>query len=233
MSRKKAAPAFVAEAGGGVQTPAVSATQLVYQGIVRGLERGTFVPGQRLVEGDLADQFDVGRNSVREASQRLAADGIVDLNRNRGASIRMLSLEETHDVLEVAELLTGLLARAAARHARRSPMAAQLDAVLGELEAFVPANDPDAFGRLRRRFYRTLLEIADNRELNRLFPAVQLHIVHAQFRPLNLTALRIADYGKIGRAVLAGSSKEAERAGVQHVRHVRGLIDEMAAQVHE
>ncbi|SAK88947.1 GntR family transcriptional regulator [Caballeronia hypogeia] len=227
---KKKALAASAPAAGVIQSPPVSATQLVYQGIARGLERGSFVPGQRLVEGDLADFFEVGRNSVREALQRLAADGIVDLNRNRGASIRSLSLQETHDVLEVAELLTGLLARVAARNARLSPNAMQLENVLEELDAFMPSSDPEAFGRLRRRFYRTLLELAENSELNRMFPAVQLHIVHAQFRPLNLTALRIADYAKIGQAVLAGNSKEAERAGVQHVRHVRELIDELAAQ---
>lgn len=214
----------------GKPEPAVSAANLVFQGIVRGLERGTFVPAQRLVEAELAERFAVGRNSVREALQRLAAEGIVDLNRNRGASIRSLTLQETHDVLEVAELLTGLLARAAARHAARHEPAAKLQAALDDLSAYEPHTDPAAFGKLRRNFYRALLDMAQHGELNRLFPAVQMPIVHAQYRLADLTAMRIADYLTIGAAVLAGKSREAERAGVAHVRHVRAAIDRLAAQ---
>ena len=59
------------------------------------------MPGQRLVEVDLAAQFGVSRNSVREALQRLAAQGLVDLFRNKGAAIRTLSPQETLEVLDV------------------------------------------------------------------------------------------------------------------------------------
>src|SRR5262245_61823943 len=78
-----------------------SASDTVFFGIMNGLELGSFVPGQRLVETDLVAQFGVGRNSVREALQRLAAEGIVELPRHRGAMIRRLSLQDTLDVLDV------------------------------------------------------------------------------------------------------------------------------------
>ncbi|CAN0625304.1 GntR family transcriptional regulator [Burkholderia multivorans] len=210
--------------------PPVSAANTVFLGIIRGLERRTFVPGQRLVEADLADYFKVGRNSVREALQRLGAEGIVDLSRHRGAAIRLLTRQEMHDVLEVAELLTGLLARAAARNADRSGHAGRLREVLDELAECDAQGDPDAFGKIRRNFYRALLDIADNRELNRLFPAVQMHILHAQYRTPNLVGMRIADYSSIAEAVLDGNCAEAERAGVAHVRHVRDAIDRIAAE---
>jgi DNA-binding GntR family transcriptional regulator len=209
--------------------PPVSAANTVFHGIIRGLERRAFVPAQRLVEADLADFFQVGRNSVREALQRLAAEGIVDLNRHRGATIRSFSQQETQDVLEVAELLTGLLARAAARNASRSAHTAKLREVVDELAAFDLQRDQDAFGKIRRNFYRALLDIAENRELNRLFPAVQMNIVHAQYRTPNLVSMRITDYSKIAAAILDGNSKEAERAGIAHVRHVRDAIDRVTA----
>ena len=43
---------------------------VVYRGIVDGLYRGRYVPGQRLVEADLTRDFEVGRGSVREALLR-------------------------------------------------------------------------------------------------------------------------------------------------------------------
>ena len=51
---------------------------VVYRGIVDGLYRGRYVPGQRLVEADLTRDFEVGRGSVREALSRLAAEGLAD-----------------------------------------------------------------------------------------------------------------------------------------------------------
>jgi DNA-binding GntR family transcriptional regulator len=113
----------------------VSASDQVFFGIVNGLELQKFVPAQRLVEVDLAEQFGVGRNSVREALQRLAAEGMVELHRHKGAVIRSLSMQETLDVLEVAERMTGLLVRAAARGAATSGLKTILSDSLKALKA--------------------------------------------------------------------------------------------------
>src|SRR3546814_18595052 len=70
-----------------------SAADRVYLGILEDLEYHRMVPGQRIVETDLAVQFGVGRNAVREAMQQLAMRGVVDLSPNRSASIRKSSEE--------------------------------------------------------------------------------------------------------------------------------------------
>jgi DNA-binding GntR family transcriptional regulator len=208
--------------------PVRSASDVVFAGLLKGVEARTFVPGQRLVETDLAEQFGVGRNSVREAMQRLAACGIVELSRHRGAAIRRLSPRETDDVLDVAERMTGLLARTACRGSAEPRHRETLERVLRELAQC--GGDPAAFSAARRTFYRTLLEMGDNKELRRLFPTVQMPTVHAQFRLPQLQEIRLEDYGRIARAVLAADAEGAERAAVDHVRHVRlALIAEREA----
>lgn len=205
------------------ERPPCSASDSVFLGIVRGLEIQTFVPGQRLVEADLADQFGVGRNSVREALQRLAAEGIVELLRHRGAAIRSLSLRETLDVLDVAERMTGLLGRAAARACAGGASTCGLQAALQELAAADPG-DLAGFSAARRHFYRALLDLAGNQELRRLFPTIHVPVVHAQYRLPTLQKIRQQDYGRIAAAVLAGDAEAAEAAGGEHVRHVRDAI---------
>jgi DNA-binding GntR family transcriptional regulator len=207
----------------------LSASDVVFFGIVNGLELQKFVPAQRLVEVDLAEQFGVGRNSVREALQRLASEGIVDLHRHKGAAIRSLSLQETLDVLEVAERMTGLLARAAARGAAASGLKAILSESLKTLKTADAANDATAFTKARRRFYRCLLDMGANRELQRLFPTIQMPIVYAQHPLPALQKMRLRDYGKIATAVRAGREDEADAAGVAHVQHVRQEIVSRAA----
>ncbi len=215
-------------APGATPPSAASASESVFLGILHGLEAQRFVPGQRLVEVDLALQFGVGRNSVREALQRLAAEGIVELQRHRGATIRSLSLRETLDVLDVAERMTGLLARSAARAVAAGAPCRPLNESLQGLRLADRARDAQAFAQARRAFYRALLEASGSRELRRLFPSIQMPVVHVQQWVGSLQQLRLADYRAIGAAVAAGDEAGAERAGEDHVRHVRDAV--LAAQ---
>lgn len=203
---------------------AVSACDAVFLGILRALEGRTMVPGQRLVETDLAAAYAVSRNSVREALQRLSSDGIVDLVRNKGAVIRMLSLRDTLDILEVAERISGLLARSAARAVAQGASVQALRRVVKSLSAVVRQDDPEAFAKCRRGFYRTLLELSQSRELQRLVPVLQMPIVYAQYALPNLTQLRLGDYRAIAAAVLEGDEDAADLAAMAHVANVRAAI---------
>ena len=93
----------------------LGASRRVSRGIMRALELGQLVPGQRLIETQLAAEYRVGRNAVREAVQWLSATGVIDLSRYRSAALRELDPVETLEVLEVAEAVIGLLLKAAAR----------------------------------------------------------------------------------------------------------------------
>ena len=207
----------------GADTPQ-SAADAVFHGIVQGLAQQRFVPGQRLVEVDLAAQFGVSRNSVREALQRLAAQGLVDLFRNKGAAIRTLSPQETLEVLDVAERMTGLLARSAARGIAHGAPTAPIQAALAQLHEADRSQDADAFASARRGMYRALLAASGSRELRRLLPSIHMPIVYAQHRPATLQQVRMRDYQAMCDAVLAGDAAAADAVGMQHVRNVREAI---------
>lgn len=204
------------------------AARRVYLGILQDLESGRMVPGQRLIETDLAARFEVGRNAVREAMQHLAVRGVVDLSPNRSPAIRRLDLAETFEVLDVAEAMTRLVARAAAK-GFRDEHDNLLSAALDELAAAAPDGEAAAFSRARRGFYRALLLIGGNREAQRLFPAIGIHIIHAQYPSPRLRGIRLADYQAIARAVAARDVDAAERAATGHVDNVRAVIRELTA----
>ncbi len=206
--------------------PAGTARQ-VYLGIVQDLERGRMVPGQRLIETDLATRFGVGRNAVREAMQHLAARGVIDLSPNRSPAIRRLDLTETLEVLDVAQAMTRLAVRAAAAGYRPHD-AELLQSAIDDLTSAASAAEPARFGSARRHFYRTLLLIGGNRELQRLFPAIGMHIIHAQYPSDRLRGIRLADYQAIARAVAARDADAAESAALAHVEAVRAVILDLA-----
>lgn len=201
-----------------------SASDIVFLGITNGLGFQKFVPGQRLVEADLAVLFGVGRNSVREALHRLEAEGVVDLIRHKGAVIRSLSMRETMDVLDVAECMMGLLARSAARSISNGQSSQAIESALEQLTAKNDDYDFTVFSKARRAFYRALLDTSGSRELRRLFPSIHMPIIYAQHRLTGLQKIRSRDYLIIGRAILEGDEVGADTAGATHVRNVREEI---------
>ena len=207
-----------------------SAWRRVVDGVVRGVEEGRLAPGQRLVEAELRLRFGVGRNAVREALQRLASDGVVELSRHRGASIRSIPPEQALSTLEITELLVGLAARAAARHGATPEARAVVSQALERLDHAVQDDDDRRFIKARGTFYDTLLAVGRNEELQRILPTVQVHVLRAQYHLTRLHRRLHDDYRVIGEAIMAGDAARAEQAGRAHVRRVRALIQKTIEQ---
>lgn len=86
----------------------------IYQRIRFQLRAGTFAPGERLVESSLATGLAVSRSPVREALNRLAADGLLDL-RSGGFYVMMPTPQDMAEIFEMRRLLEPTAARQAAR----------------------------------------------------------------------------------------------------------------------
>ena len=67
--------------------------------------QGELEPGQRLHANDLAQRWDVSATPLREAFQRLASDGLVEMLPQRGARVADLSTDEAAQIYELRLLL--------------------------------------------------------------------------------------------------------------------------------
>lgn len=61
------------------------------------LER-VLLPGMKLPEDSLGERFGASRTLIRQALERLATEGLVELRHNRGAAVASPSLEEATPV---------------------------------------------------------------------------------------------------------------------------------------
>ncbi len=64
--------------------------------------------GQRLIEEELATTLNVSRGPVREALIRLSQEGLVSLERHRGASVAQVSVDELHEIYSLRSSLERL-----------------------------------------------------------------------------------------------------------------------------
>ena len=74
--------------------------------IKRNIRAGKYVPGQRLVEIDLIREFGVSQRQVRDALRRLESEGLVSIEKNRGATVRRISRAELLCILDVLDSLS-------------------------------------------------------------------------------------------------------------------------------
>ena len=132
---------------------------------------------------------------------------------------------------EVAERMTGLLARSAARGIAGGLDRPSLPEAIGHLEQAEKEGCPEGFAKGRRSFYRSLLKLSGSAELARLFPSMQMTIVYAQHDITTLQALRLRDYRAIAKAILAGDVEAADTMGAAHVRNVRNVRNEVLKKV--
>lgn len=204
------------------------ASHSVYEGILHALETGAVIPGQRLVESELAEHFGVGRNAVREAMQLLAARGVIDLRRNHSASIRQMEIDEVQEVLDVAGLLLELLFSSAARKFDPAEDGPILKEAVLRLKAAHADGDEVLFSRARRGIYRIMLRVAGNRELIRILPSIGTHIMNAKYQSRMLQNIRMRNYEKMCEAVMANDAKRAAQLARKHNEDMRGAMRERA-----
>ncbi len=187
-----------------------------YALILEAIDSHAYVPGDRLVESELAERFGVSRTPIREALQRLETQGLLTRD---GRSLIVASLDHTQmaELYVVRGNLEGLAARLAARHATPEEVGVLRD-MLEQDEAHL--NDPDALSRANRRFHKQIHLASHNR-----FLVQQLDLVHRSMALLATTSIAaegrpqdtLAEHGQIVSAIEAGDGDAADKALRDHI----------------
>lgn len=92
-----------------------SLEQYVYQLIKDDILLGVLRPGASLVEARLAEEFGVSKTPVREALIRLRRDGLVNIERFRGARVAEPSVEDVREISVLRRWIEGGIAQELAR----------------------------------------------------------------------------------------------------------------------
>lgn len=211
-----------------------SASDRVAATIVRDIRMGRLVPGQHLLEPELTSRLGISRGSLREALKHLAADGIVTLNRFRGAYISALDRKAVFDLLDTLEPLARLAARKAAENNRSAKMAKELRASALRLEELQASGKRGDYLTERRYFYDLLIEMGGNGELARVIPLSRADLFRAQVETRQSEAQRrkhAHGYRLIAEAVMAGDAAGADRIMAEHFEGTRETMDQLADEV--
>ncbi len=143
------------------------ASQVVAAELHRAITAGAFPPNWQLSEQDLAERFHVSRGPIREALQRLIAQGLVRGEPNRGAFVLGLDLEALRDLYLAREAIEAKAAVSLARNPL-GEATGQLDDCVSQISASA-AGPWDAMVDADMRFHETLVRVTGSRHLQHLF----------------------------------------------------------------
>lgn len=116
-------------------------------------------PGDKISEADIATQFGVSRQPVRDAFNRLATLDLLLIRPQRATEVKRFSMREIVKSRFVRAAVEREVLRCAAEQSDTKASVA-LDKALAQQEAAVRAKDIDRFNALDYDFHKTLCQIA-------------------------------------------------------------------------
>lgn len=192
--------------------------QDVYDYLRTELLAGRLAAGSWLREQEIARTLHVSRTPVREAVRRLAQDGLLVIEANRGVRVHVPDLGEARATYQVRSTLEGMAAELAARNVDDTARP-RLEA---QLRAMTEAAHDDASRHIEadNAFHALVAELSGNPVLLEHIERLNVRITRIKIitRHLNPTGFAREQHAAIVGAILAGDARGARRRMEEHVQ---------------
>jgi DNA-binding GntR family transcriptional regulator len=149
----------------------------VEQAIAEWIFKGELTAGQKLTEFEIAERLGVSRGPVREALRALEDLGLLRIEKNRGAFVRKINLEEAIEIHDVYSALEELAVRTATGRISARDLE-RLRSLVELMEDAAAAEDLDRYYSLNLQFHQCLVEASGNRRLQEIYQRLlnELHL---------------------------------------------------------
>jgi DNA-binding GntR family transcriptional regulator len=191
---------------------------------------GSYAPGQRLVEEELAALFDVTRASLRAALLDLTAEGLVERIPNRGARVRVVSIAEAVAITECRMALESLCAVKAALVITDTE-AAELRRLGDAMTEAASAGDVGKYSDLNHQMHRRVRDISGQDIAVSLLERLNAQLVRHQYRIAQRPGRPLHSLGEHLAIIDAVAGRRPADAEAATRRHLEGVIEAIRADV--
>ena len=200
--------------------------EFAYQFIKDKILDGSFRPSQKLNESDLSKLIGVSRNTVKKALLMLERENLVEIEENKGATVKSHTLDEILNYLEIREVLEGLLARRAAASIGDGQLR-ELQDVYRKMEDHLKNNRLDEYSVLNRTFHQIIYDASENRQAVELVNVIKTQLLRYHLRTVLVPGRNhesLEEHRQILEALLARDPARAEESIRRHVGNIRKTI---------
>ncbi len=200
----------------------------IHSALLSAILEGRYHPGDVLNEIPISKEYGVSRTPVREALQRLGADGLVDRGPRRAVIVRKIPVHTLHALFEAMGEIEALVTHFAAL--RMSEI--ERRALMTIIEA---GDDTSAdFEEVNRRFHKALRDGAHNPILAEVIEDLELRSMPWRQAQFCLRTDRIAtsqvEHRAIAAAILDKNASEAQNLMRVHTAETFNVVLEIFAR---
>lgn len=198
------------------------------ESIVAAVARGLILPGDRIVEQEIAGALGISRVPVREALRLLESQGLVVSEPYKGMRLTSLTRERLEEVIEVRVALeTSAARRAIARGRNNGAALGGLRRAIDELELMATRRDEYGLASADAAFHRELCRLGGNQVLCTVWEAIAVQLtITVGLSTLGKSMLGIIDeHRSLLEAFERGDMASMDRAIEEHVRAQTDAVD--------
>jgi len=211
------------------EDPADTGTQQIRDAIRDAIVERRLSPGTKLSESDVGNLFNVSRTLARAALQALSYEGLVSVEKNRGAFVAYPSPDEARQIFAARRLVEpGILREAAARvtpwqiqHLKQ--LLLEEGRLMGERGQTARRAEIKASGD----FHLTLAAISGNAIMQRFMDELvaRSSLVIALYGQSTISSCGHSEHGDIVAAIERNDLDEACRLMLHHIAHIEADLD--------
>lgn len=197
-------------------------TQRAYRAIREEILKGKLNGRQRLTETFFAEKLGVSKSPIREALNRLEAEGLVVIAPRRGASVIQFTVDDVNEIYDLREILETAAVRSAAVDER---LLSRLRAALREAEQNLRKKDKVSYILADADFHRSIAQASVNTRLRKILENMHGQMLILRHRTFELSSgLSVIEHERIVRALEKGDRETAASLMTKHIRAVRGKL---------
>lgn len=147
--------------------PALTTQETVLHELRSALTTGHLVPGQQLIQEELASDLGVSRVPIRESFKILEGEGHVTYHPNRGYFVTELSASDLVELYRIREILETEALEQAVIEVSDADIA-DIEAILSKVNEAAESGDVALLTEANRAFHFSIIELSGMNRLSRL-----------------------------------------------------------------
>jgi len=200
--------------------------ELVCENIRQAIIDGTFSPGERLMEIQLADEMGVSRTPVREAIRKLELEGFVVMIPRRGTYVADISIKDITEIYEI-RISLDILATGLAAERITDEELEKLNSYLIEIGRYVPTMDMDKIVELDSAFHDVLYKASRNERLVNIIGNLREQLTGIRGRSMSYPGRMVEtmdEHRALLEAIAARDVERAQRAARVHIENAEHTL---------
>ena len=190
---------------------------------------GDLKPGTKIVEQELANEFDISRGPIREALRQLEQEGMIEYTRNVGCYVRTIDIQDVYEIYYMRASYEMMAVKLCGGAIPRDVID-RMESVLANMSQITIGNFKDVF-ELDKQFHSEILTLVDLSRLKKAWEALEYgNVIIGNTTNLNQEAIIEAQY-RIHKELLdafkSGDMQVICTAIMDHyMKSVRKLMEE-------